>query len=298
MTPRSGPGLRDRLTASLIIARSSPWEYRRSTARSLFSSACTSSCPAVRTPSRAAPTSSPRTWPRSSSTASGRACATRTATGSSSTAPACAPSPSGHGYEPVVEAVRAAIGGGVGFSRPTTMELDAAEDFVAHGHRRGDGEVHQERLGRHRGGGAAVAGRHRPRPHRRLRAAVLQRPGLVRRHPAARRGRARRGARAHPPLPLQRPRRPARAAGGAPDRLRDHGAGQQHRRARARLPRGRARAVRRVRHRARLRRDDHRFPLVRARRGAPVRRHARPVVLGQGHGQRLPGLGAWRASGS
>ena len=37
----------------------------------------------------------------------------------------------GHGYEPVVEAVRAAIGGGVGFSRPTTMELDAAEDFVS-----------------------------------------------------------------------------------------------------------------------------------------------------------------------
>src|SRR6201989_1149085 len=27
----------------------------------------------------------------------------------------------GHGYEPVVAAVRAAIGGGVGFSRPTTM---------------------------------------------------------------------------------------------------------------------------------------------------------------------------------
>ena len=37
----------------------------------------------------------------------------------------------GHGYEPVVEAVRAAIGGGVSFSRPTAMELDAAEDFVA-----------------------------------------------------------------------------------------------------------------------------------------------------------------------
>ena len=37
----------------------------------------------------------------------------------------------GHGYEPVVAAVRAAIGGGVGFSRPTVMELEAAEDFVA-----------------------------------------------------------------------------------------------------------------------------------------------------------------------
>ena len=47
----------------------------------------------------------------------------------------------GHGYAPVVEAVRAAIGGGVGFSRPTTMEIDAAEDFVVDGHRRGDGEL-------------------------------------------------------------------------------------------------------------------------------------------------------------
>src|SRR5215213_2941512 len=37
----------------------------------------------------------------------------------------------GHGYEPVVEAVRAAIGGGVGFSRPSAIELDAAEHFVA-----------------------------------------------------------------------------------------------------------------------------------------------------------------------
>src|SRR6185369_9051504 len=36
-----------------------------------------------------------------------------------------------YGSEPVVEAVRAAIGGGIGFSRPSAMELDAAEDFVA-----------------------------------------------------------------------------------------------------------------------------------------------------------------------
>jgi glutamate-1-semialdehyde 2,1-aminomutase len=37
----------------------------------------------------------------------------------------------GHGYAPVVEAVRAAIGDGVSFTRPTTLELAAAEDFLA-----------------------------------------------------------------------------------------------------------------------------------------------------------------------
>ena len=37
----------------------------------------------------------------------------------------------GHGYGPVVEAVRAAIGDGVSFSRPTELELAAAEDFLA-----------------------------------------------------------------------------------------------------------------------------------------------------------------------
>ena len=37
----------------------------------------------------------------------------------------------GHAYEPVVAAVRDAIGRGVSFSRPSTLELDAAEDFLA-----------------------------------------------------------------------------------------------------------------------------------------------------------------------
>ena len=36
----------------------------------------------------------------------------------------------GHGYGPVVEAVRAAIGDGVSFTRPTELELAAAEDFL------------------------------------------------------------------------------------------------------------------------------------------------------------------------
>ncbi|RIK12008.1 MAG: glutamate-1-semialdehyde 2,1-aminomutase, partial [Acidobacteria bacterium] len=37
----------------------------------------------------------------------------------------------GHGYRPVVDAVAAAIADGTNFSRPTTLELAAAEDFLA-----------------------------------------------------------------------------------------------------------------------------------------------------------------------
>ena len=37
----------------------------------------------------------------------------------------------GHGYRPVVEAVCAAAAGGTCFTRPTRLELDAAEDFLA-----------------------------------------------------------------------------------------------------------------------------------------------------------------------
>ena len=37
----------------------------------------------------------------------------------------------GHGYAPVVEAVREVLSGGVSFTRPTRLELEAAEDFVS-----------------------------------------------------------------------------------------------------------------------------------------------------------------------
>ena len=37
----------------------------------------------------------------------------------------------GHGYEPVLEAVRAALVDGVSFSRPAVLELAAAEDFLS-----------------------------------------------------------------------------------------------------------------------------------------------------------------------
>ena len=37
----------------------------------------------------------------------------------------------GHGYAPVLDAVRAALADGVSFSRPTVLELAAAEDFLA-----------------------------------------------------------------------------------------------------------------------------------------------------------------------
>ena len=37
----------------------------------------------------------------------------------------------GHGYRPVVDAVRSTLLDGVSFSRPTSLELDAAEDFLS-----------------------------------------------------------------------------------------------------------------------------------------------------------------------
>lgn len=37
----------------------------------------------------------------------------------------------GHGYRPVVDAVRAVLDGGLSFTRPTDLELAAAEDFLA-----------------------------------------------------------------------------------------------------------------------------------------------------------------------
>jgi glutamate-1-semialdehyde aminotransferase len=37
----------------------------------------------------------------------------------------------GHGYRPVLGAVRAVLDDGLSFTRPTTLELAAAEDFLA-----------------------------------------------------------------------------------------------------------------------------------------------------------------------
>jgi glutamate-1-semialdehyde 2,1-aminomutase len=37
----------------------------------------------------------------------------------------------GHGYEPVLDAVKAALDDGISFTRPTELELAAAEDFLA-----------------------------------------------------------------------------------------------------------------------------------------------------------------------
>ena len=37
----------------------------------------------------------------------------------------------GHGYQPVLEAVRAVLDDGLSFTRPTELELAAAEDFLA-----------------------------------------------------------------------------------------------------------------------------------------------------------------------
>ena len=121
----------------------------------------------------------------------------------------------GHGYAPVLDAVRAALLDGVSFTRPTELELAAAEDFLAGGARRGHGEVLQERLRRHERRPAAGPRRDRPRGRGDVpRPAVLRLPGLVRRHPADEHRRARGGAVARADLPLQRPGGAAGGPGG------------------------------------------------------------------------------------
>ena len=68
----------------------------------------------------------------------------------------------GHGYDPVLDAVRAALVDGVSFTRPTELELAAAEDFLRGRARRGHGEVLQERLRRHQRRPAPGPRRDRP----------------------------------------------------------------------------------------------------------------------------------------
>ena len=112
----------------------------------------------------------------------------------------------GHGYAPVLDAVRAALADGVSFSRPTVLELAAAEDFLAVVPGCGHGEVLQERLGRDERRNAAGPCRDRARDRRDVRGpAVLLLAGLVRRHPADEHGGAGGGALARPGVPLQRP---------------------------------------------------------------------------------------------
>ena len=58
---------------------------------------------------------------------------------------------------------RAAIADGMNFSRPSGLELRGGRGLPRAGARRRHGEVRQERLRRHHGGGQAGPGRHRPR---------------------------------------------------------------------------------------------------------------------------------------
>ena len=61
----------------------------------------------------------------------------------------------GHGYRPVVEAACAAIADGMNFSRPTELEVRGRGGLPGAGPDGRHGEVRQERLRRHDGGGPA-----------------------------------------------------------------------------------------------------------------------------------------------
>ena len=70
----------------------------------------------------------------------------------------------GHAHPRVVNAVHAEIERGANFVRPCIVELKCGGALPRGGTDGGDGEVRQERLGRHDGGGQARPRGHRPRP--------------------------------------------------------------------------------------------------------------------------------------
>ena len=208
----------------------------------------------------------------------------------------------GHADPETVAAVVEAAAHGTTFGAPTEAEVELAAEIAD-----GVPSIEQVRLvssGTEAAMSAvrlarAATGRDRdpevrgllPRPRRR----AARRRGLRRRHARhpVHAGRARRRRRRHDRLPVQRRRRGggglhplrrgpgvrARRAGG-----REHG----RRPARARLPRGTALALRRLRLAARLRRGDHGLSRRAWRRAGAVRRTPDLTVLGKIVGGGLP----------
>ena len=170
----------------------------------------------------------------------------------------------GHAYEPVNAAVREVLDRGAELLAPQPARGDAAEDFlglvsgadmVKFAKNGSDATTAALKLARAATGRDTVAVA--DQPFFSTDDWFIGTTADERRHP-------RRGPRGHRRLHLQRPRLAARALRRPP---RPHrrgvpGGRDRARRPRARLPRGRARDVRRARARARLRRDDHRVPLV------------------------------------
>ena len=203
----------------------------------------------------------------------------------------------GHGYVPVLDAVRAALVDGVSFTRPTELELAAAEDFLAvvpgadmvkFCKNASDATSAALRLARAATGREVVAMCH-DQPY------FASQDWFVGTLPIEHRG-ARGGAVAGADLPLQRPGGAAGGPGGRAGGLRDPRGGLGAGRAGPGVPGGRARAVRPARHGADLRRDDHGFPLVGRRGAVGLRGDTGPVDLGQGDGQRVLGRGAGGAA--
>ena len=198
----------------------------------------------------------------------------------------------GHGYVPVLDAVRAALLDGVSFTRPTELELAAAEDFlrvvpgadmVKFCKNASDATSAALRLARAATGREVVA-MCRDQPYFASQDWFVGTLPMSTGVPAA----VRSLVRTFPYNDLAALRRSWR-----PTRWRAYprggvGAG----RACPGFPGGSACAVRSARHGADPRRDDHRFPLVGGWGAVGVRRDAGPLDLGQGDGQRVLGRGA------
>ena len=204
----------------------------------------------------------------------------------------------GHGYAPVLEAVRAALVDGVSFTRPTVLELAAAEDFlrvvpgadmVKFCKNASDATSAALRLARAATGREVVA-MCRDQPyfssqdwfvgtlpieHRRAR----RRCGRWCGPSATTTWRSLRAVLEAEPVACVILEAASALAEPAPG-----------------VPRGRARAVRPARRGPGVRRDDHGVPLGGGRGAGRVRGDPGPVDVGQGDGQRVLGRGARRAA--
>ncbi len=196
----------------------------------------------------------------------------------------------GHADPETVEAVARRPRDGTSFGAPTEREVELAAEIVDAVPSRRDGAV---RLVGHRGDDE----RDPARARRTRRDRILKFAGCYHGHADALLAEAgsgvatlgipstrRRAGRGRPPTRssartttwTRRPR-PSRSYGEGSPRHRRAGRRQHGRRpAGARLPRGAARALRRVRRAARLRRGDHRLPRRPRRRAGALRRAARP----------------------
>ena len=197
----------------------------------------------------------------------------------------------GHGYAPVVDAVREAIGRGLSFTRPTELELAAAEDFLAlvpgadmvkFGKNASDATSTAIRLARAATGRDLVVHCH-DQPYFSAQDWFVGTLPINTGVPSA----VRDLVRSFGYNDLESLRRVLEENPGAVACVMLEPASALAE-ARAGLPGGGPGALRPARRRPRVRRDDHRLPLGGRGSAVGLSRHTRPLDLGQGHGQRLP----------